>query len=463
MAYLEKDGSFGQYSPLFIAFAAGIGLFLSTLDSGVTNIALPFLAKQFNVSVNLTVWTITIYALVLSATIMLFGKLSDRFGCIRIYTLGLIVFGIASLLCGLASDMTMLIVFRGFQGVGAALMQASSLAIVVHLVPEHHRGRAMAFIGIMIGLGPTLGPVFGGVALSLVGWRWIFLVNIPICIIGLFIIRRLLPYDIKHPSVKPNIYSVVMTGITILSLLLSLEYFGKQGLGSTTGIVLFVIFVLAFILMIVRESRAEQPMLVRTLYKDRNFILPVLTMFIVGGTITMVFMTPGLFFNLVHHYSAWTIGLIGLVTAFFFTVSNQIVGRIVGKVGTKPLMSIGAVLMGLTFLVLFLVMKQDWGWLSMVPFLAIFGIGAGLFQTPGYMHIMGVTPADTRSTASAFIRMLQNAGISVAALISAVLVGNSVTDLDHTMHGFHMVWLIGFIGIALQFLMVLGVSGKKAR
>ena len=132
-----------KYFDYLVVFTAGIGMFLSTLDSGIINVALPTLSKSFNVDTSLITWSVTLYTLLLTGTIIIFGRLSDKFSRINIYSIGLIVFLIASILCGFSSNIIQLITFRGLQGIGAAMLQGTATAIITTSIPEDRQGSAL--------------------------------------------------------------------------------------------------------------------------------------------------------------------------------------------------------------------------------------------------------------------------------------------------------------------------------
>ncbi len=154
-------------SPLILALVAGVGMFLSTLDSGIINIALPSLMEAFQSNLSTIIWTVTLYTLILSASILLFGHLADRLGRMRIYVIGLILFAISSLMCGASTSVAMLIGMRGLQGLSAAMLQATAIAMVTTRLKDHSTIKAMGVMGTIISLGPLLGPPVGGFILSL--------------------------------------------------------------------------------------------------------------------------------------------------------------------------------------------------------------------------------------------------------------------------------------------------------
>lgn len=174
-----------KYFDHLVVFTAGIGMFLSTLDSGIINVALPTLSKSFNVDISFITWSVTLYTLLLTGTIIIFGRLSDKYSRLNIYIFGLTIFLIASILCGFSNDIIQLIVFRGLQGIGAAMLQGTATAIITTTIPENRQGPALGTLSILLGIGPVLGPSIGGLLISIGNWRWIFWINIPIIFLGL--------------------------------------------------------------------------------------------------------------------------------------------------------------------------------------------------------------------------------------------------------------------------------------
>lgn len=212
------DKIFNKYADNIIVFTAGIGMLLSTLDSGIINVALPTLSKAFNVNVSLITWSVTLYTLLLTGTIIIFGRLSDKYGRINIYSIGLIIFLISSILCGLSNQIEQLIIFRGFQGIGAAMLQGTATAIITTSIPEERQGSALGTLSILLGIGPVLGPSVGGGLISIGSWRWLFWINIPIVLLGLIGCMILKKYikETKSFSLKLDLSGNLFLFLSIL-------------------------------------------------------------------------------------------------------------------------------------------------------------------------------------------------------------------------------------------------------
>ena len=175
-----------------VVIVAGIGMLLSTLDTGIINVALPFFKSYFETTADIAAIAVTGYTISLAVFILPFGLLSDKFGKLSFSYIGLIIFGLSSLLCGLSANIQMLIMFRIFQGIGAAALQATSASLITTLVSAEKSSSAIGVLGIMIGVGPVLGPSLGGLLLSLNSWRGIFWLNIPFVLLGLICNHKLI-------------------------------------------------------------------------------------------------------------------------------------------------------------------------------------------------------------------------------------------------------------------------------
>src|ERR671933_1238121 len=174
----------------------GLGVLMFTLDTSIVNIALPTLVKQLNTSFATIQWVVLSYLLIVTALVLGAARLGDMLGKKRLYLIGLIIFTISSLLCGLAPDVGWLIGFRALQGLGAVFISALGAAIITEVFPDSERGRALGIIGAVVSLGVALGPTVGGLLIGIAGWRTIFWVNLPICIFATLIILRFVPSSV---------------------------------------------------------------------------------------------------------------------------------------------------------------------------------------------------------------------------------------------------------------------------
>lgn len=436
-------------SPMFIGIVASVGMFLSTLDSGIINIALPTLLRDFDSPINHLIWIVTLYTLMLSASIMLFGRLADIFGRLKVYKCGLIFFALSSLLCGFARNTNSLILFRGIQGLSAAMIQATAAAIIMTQVNSDMRSKIMGFFGMMTGLGPLMGPVLGGLILSSIGWRCIFWLNIPICLVALIGVKKLkFCENLFNKSL--NFFNLFLFGAIMALVLLAISMLSQPD----TYIESFILIGMAGILLIVlclREYYSSHPIIARDLIAKSNFILPLVATAAFGGATAITFMLPPLFFENIKNYFPWQVGIVSLFTPVGMVFCAKFSGYLVPKLGTKKLMILGLTLM-LISLTSFSFIHENWNYVVFILLLLIYGMGAGIFQTPNIMHAMCQAPSEKQASVGAFLRMVQNAGIAVAAAGSALFIAaKPEVDSIYLLHGIREGWIFAavMIGIAL--------------
>ena len=371
-----------------IVLTAATGLFLSTLDTGIINVALPTLELYFRMSVGTVSWTITLYLLLLSTTIILFGQMSDRIGQIKVYVLGLFVFGIASVLCGWSMNIIQLIVFRGIQGIGAAMLQATATAIITTTIPAQRRGSALGTLGIMLGLGPILGPSVGGTLLSFIGWRWIFWINVPIVVLGIW-------------------------GCGYI----------PQPLATVRNRTKFHL----------------------SLFRQPSFTIPLFSVTILGLATAVAFIIPPYFLEQVSKLPPWHAGLVNLAAPLGLVFLSRISGKRINQFGTTRLMVLGLGIMCLSLASLWS-MQQSWSANDLFGLLLVYGVGAGIFVPANLSAIMEAVSIDTHGTIGSVQRMVQNIGIAVGTSVSATLIDvNAKYGVSGFLIAFREAW--GFAGL----------------
>lgn len=192
-------------------------VFMSTLDGSIVNIALPVISKTLHLPIAQTQWVVSSYLIAICTFILLFGKLGDLFGKIKIFKIGTIIFLIGSLLCGFSSSLPVLVLFRIIQAIGASMTMANSQGIVTEIFPPSERGKALGLIGTFVSLGSIAGPSLGGLLITAFGWEYIFWVNIPIGIIAVALGWRMLPADITFVKAKLDVQGSLLFSIFIIS------------------------------------------------------------------------------------------------------------------------------------------------------------------------------------------------------------------------------------------------------
>ena len=424
-------------TPLFLALVAGVGMFLSTLDSGIINIAIPTLLTKFHAQISTVIWTITLYTLMLSATILLFGRLADRIGRLKIYRLGLMLFAITSILCGTSTNIWMLITYRALQGLSAAMMQATAMALITTRLDKAGVTKAMGLFGMIIGLGPMMGPVIGGFILSTLGWRWIFWLNIPICLLGLYGCRQLTPVK-EALQPKPIYYlNLILLASSLFSLLLAMSFMGH---GLDKFYITAIITILLISIYFWCEKKSAHPIIPIQLFKSLTFTTPLLGVIAFGGATAIAFMLPPLYLEKLRHFQAWQVGLISLSAPLGIVIASQISARLVQKIGTLRPMLLGLSLMLIALLGL-TQLQLNWKIIWLFLLLLCYGVGGGFYQIPCYINLTRQFPANEQAFISALTRMIQNLSIAISAGAAAMLIGMKSQQITHYLiHGIRNGW-----------------------
>ncbi len=259
-------------APWFAVAAVCVGAFMGQLDASIVTVALPTLQRTFDASVGAVTWVGLSYLLVLVATVTAVGRFADMWGRKLLYVYGFVIFTLASVLCGLAPDLGALCVFRAFQAVGAAMLQANSLAIIVLVVEEKALGKAIGLQGAAQALGLALGPTVGGLLLAAGGWRLIFFVNVPFGIFGAVAAILLVP---RSRNLLARV-AFDWTGLAVffpavVALLSAISFGAELGWSSAAVVVLFCVAAVLFVVFVRHERRDKEPMLDLGLFRSGQF------------------------------------------------------------------------------------------------------------------------------------------------------------------------------------------------
>jgi len=402
-----------KYFDHLVVFTAGIGMFLSTLDSGIINVALPTLSKSFNVDTSFITWSVTLYTLLLTGTIIIFGRLSDKYNRLNIYSFGLTIFLIASILCGFSNNIMQLIMFRGLQGIGAAMLQGTATAIITTTIPENRQGSALGTLSILLGIGPVLGPSIGGLLISVGNWRWIFWINIPFIFIGLIGCLFLKRYikEQKSTSIHLDIRGNSLLFLSIFCLLISLTSWSYHSIFNISVYGNFLIFIVSFCLFIIWELKTNHPIIDLRLFKNVSFSSPIFAIFVFGGTTSLGFIIPPYILEKINHLSSWQIGLVNLTSPLGLVLTSKISGKLISRIGNIVLMTTGLIIMIVAYTSLGL-LQYILNPVTISLLLLIYGIGGGFFLPSNTSAIMGTVSQDMQGTAGATQRMVQNIGIA---------------------------------------------------
>ncbi|KTT61981.1 MFS transporter [Staphylococcus epidermidis] len=451
-----------KYFDHLVVFTAGIGMFLSTLDSGIINVALPTLSKSFNVTPSFITWIVTLYTLLLTGTIIIFGRLSDKYSRLNIYSLGLTVFLIASILCGFSNSIMQLIVFRGLQGIGAAMLQGTATAIITTTIPEDRQGPALGTLSILLGIGPVLGPSIGGLLISIGNWRWIFWINIPFIFIGLIGSLLLKKYiqEQKSTTIHLDIRGNFLLFLSIFCLLISLTSWSSHFIFNVSVYGDFLLFMIVFCLFIVWELKTNHPIINLRLFKNLSFSAPIFAIFVFGGTTSLGFIIPPYVLEKVNHLSSWQIGLVNLTSPLGLVIISKVTGKLISRIGNIILMTIGLLIMIVSYTNLGL-LQYMLNPITISLLLLLYGIGGGFFLPSNTSAIMKTVSQDIQGTVGATQRMVQNIGIAFYTAVTSLFISNS-SNSDKLISGASHAWLFASLSLFLALIPFLLRILKKA-
>ena len=283
---VSPDGT----SPWPALWALVIGFFMILVDATIVTVATPALLTSLRADVNAVLWVTSAYLLAYAVPLLITGRLGDRFGPKRVYLVGLAVFTLASLWCGLTSSVGMLIGARVVQGLGASLMTPQTMAVITRTFPAAQRGRAMSLWGSVAGIATLVGPLLGGVLVGTLGWEWIFIVNVPVGVIGFVAAVRLVP-DLATSARRFDLVGVALSAVGMFALVFGIQQGQAFDWGTIAGpvsvwsLIVVGVVVLAVFVWWQTRTRAE-PLVKLGLFRDRNFSLANIAITTVGFAVT---------------------------------------------------------------------------------------------------------------------------------------------------------------------------------
>ena len=398
-----------------------IGALLASVSSGSLVIALPAILRDLHTDLFAVMWIIVGYTLVLTVLVLNAGRVADRFGRARTFTLGCAGFTVASVFCALAPNAEGLIAGRIAQGVGAAFMFGNSSALVTDAFRRSELGKALGINAMVVGAGLILGPILGG-WLTGFGWRYVFWFNVPIGVIGTAAAAAILVEQVAaQRNVSIDWWGSGLYLVGLLALMTSLAFGGIYG--WTTGWVIggFVVFLAALPVFLRVESRTRTPLLDLTLFRDRLFTMGNFTGLLNGVARNSVLFLLVFYLQGVKGDDPVTAGIKLAPLALGMLVLSPISGVLADRYGSRLLATLGMAVTGVGLAGL-LTIGVDTPYWQLAIWQLVIGAGAGLFNSPNTSAVMGVVPPAKRGIAAGMRAMLQSTGfvISIALAIGLI-------------------------------------------
>ena len=397
----KKDDNRKKITVLFVVIAM---TFMATLDSSIINVALPVLASKLNVSLASIEWVIASYSIIICSTLLFFGRLGDIIGKSRVFQVGTILFTSASLLCGLSNSLTLLIVCRFIQGIGASAYMANNHGIITELFPKESRGKALGILVTAVAIGNMVGPSVGGFILSIFDWNVIFFINIPIGLIVIFLNTKL-----------------QFLGTTLFfSALISAQQTGLLNPYILIALLLSIIFIILFLIL---EKKHPQPLLDLEIFRNFKFSLNLicaLTSFICIASSSI----------LIPFYLQSTMklppiqaGLFMILSPLILAIFSPIFGNISDKIKSEKIILIGLLVMSFGFFLMSR-LKESSALILFVIYISIISIGQAIFQPANNALIMSSCSRSKLGVVGSINSLVRNLGQVIGITISTTLLYN---------------------------------------
>ncbi|RCX14806.1 EmrB/QacA subfamily drug resistance transporter [Anaerobacterium chartisolvens] len=412
-----------------ILLNVSVSIFMATLDGSIVNVALPVVSRELAADIGSVQWVVTSYLLTISVLLLVWGKISDIYGRKKIFAFGFIIFTAGSLMCGLSADLKMLVLSRVVQAIGASAMMALSQGIVAEVFPANERGKALGITGATVAIGSLVGPSLGGVLTHAFNWQSIFLINIPIGILGAVLTFTTIPEMHRTAETKKfDFKGSVMLVTAILLLFISLLFLQERILPLKIFIPLLLLGVALLFIFISYEKNLENPLIRLELFKIKVFSLGLSSAFL-----SFVAMSASLIF--IPFYLQYVLGVdtraAGLLISFYPAASAivaPISGRLSDKYSYRPLTVLG---LSINTAVLFAVaaLNESSSFLRIAVLMALLGAGGAIFQSPNNSSVMGAVPREQLGIAGGINALFRNLGM-VSGTALSVLIFTFTSNMD---------------------------------
>jgi EmrB/QacA subfamily drug resistance transporter len=413
----------------WILAAVSLALFMGTVDGTIVNVALPTLVQDFHTDLPTIQWVVLAFLLGLSVLMLSVGRLADMVGKKRIFSIGLVIFVVGSVLCGLSPTVYALIAARLVQSIGAAMTVALGVAIVTETWPPEERGKAIGFSGGVISLGIVVGPTLGGLIISALSWHWIFFVNVPLGAVALFLVwRKIPPLQPKTQHERFDFMGAFVLGAGLLAFLLALTVGQRLGFFDPLILGLFGLAALALAGFIAVERRARYPMIDLRLFGNIQFSLNLVTGFLTFVAIAAVTFLMPFYLELVMQQPVARVGLLIAVVPLVLAVLGPLSGSLSDRFGTRPVSMVGLILLVVGYLLCSTFSARIAIPLGYVLRMLPIGLGMGVFQSPNNSAIMGAAPRGRLGVASSILSLTRTLGQTTGI---AVMGAFFATRLSH--------------------------------
>ena len=445
-----------------------IGSIMSILDTTIVNVALDTLSRELHATIDKIQWVANGYLLALAAVIPVTGWAARRFGAKRVYLTSLVLFTAGSALCGLATSVNELILFRVLQGIGGGMILPIGQLMMAEAAGPKRMGRVMSIVAVPAMLAPILGPTIGGLILDNTSWRWIFFVNVPIGVIAVISALRVLPTVERQKTDPLDYVGLVLMAVGLPLITYGLTEVGTTGTFTSTKVVVPIVIGLLLVAAFVRHAlRVPRPLLNVRLYQKATFSSASIAMFCIGAALFGGMILLPLYWQTVRFESVLITGLLTAPQGLGAAIVMPIAGKLTDRFGGGPLALLGVTLT-MVGTIPFALIGAHTSILSLCMWMLVRGFGIGFAFMPAMSAAFAALRRDELSDATPQLNVLQRVGGSIGIAVLAVVLQRSLVDA-HSLadraaaYGSAFWWATALTAVAFVPCIVLTLAERKAR
>jgi EmrB/QacA subfamily drug resistance transporter len=409
------------------------GTFMLLLDITIVNVALPDIQHSLHATFSDLQWVVDAYALTLASLLLTAGSLADLFGRRLLFTIGLVLFTVGSLFCGLAQSSEWLILSRAGQGIGGAIMFSTSLALLAQAFQGRDRGVAFGIWGSITGVAVAVGPVAGGILTTGLSWKWIFFVNIPIGVVAVAVTVWRVEESRQEGARRPDWAGFLIFTAALISLVYALIRSSEKGWTETGVVILFALAAVLLVVFLVQEHRSDRAMFDLALFRNHTFDGGAIAAFGLSASLFALLLYIVLYLQDGKGYSALGTGVRLLIISAGLMVAATVSGRLTQRVPVRYLIGPGLGLVGIGLL-LMARLDASSSWTVLIPGFIVAGVGAGMVNPPLASTAVGVVEPRRAGMASGINSTFRQVGISTGVAALGSIFGSEATrQLRHNL------------------------------
>jgi EmrB/QacA subfamily drug resistance transporter len=406
--------------------AVAFALFMIMLDNTVVNVALPSIQRDLGIGLSELEWTVNAYALTFAVLMLTGGKLADFMGRRRVFVVGLAIFTVSSLVCGLATSGEMLIGARTVQGVGAALMMPATLGIISATFPVEERGMAIGIWAGVSAMALAFGPLVGGLLTEHIHWGWIFFINVPVGVLAI-VAARLVISESRDTSAEQrlDLPGLLVSGGALFALVFGLIEANSYGWTSPTILSLFAVAAVGLVAFVLLELRQRAPMLDLSLFRSGTFAGANIVAMLLFLAMFGIFFFVSIYMQNVLGYSAVKAGAVFLPMTVLIMFLGPVTGKLSDLVGSRWLVTVGMTLVGIS-LIIYSRLEADSGFWDLFPGLILGGIGMATVMPPVTAAALGSVPVAKAGVGSGILNTFRQVGGALGIAVMGAIVASQI-------------------------------------